>query len=336
LKFVDHVEISVEGGHGGPGASSFRKEKYVPKGGPDGGMGGRGGHVILEVNSSLQTLLDFKMSPMFKARAGAKGERRNMTGANGIDLIIRVPRGTVVRDADGNDLADLVTEKQQFIVAKGGRGGLGNSSFPTPTNRAPKNAQPGEPGQERQIFLELKMIAEVGLFGLPNAGKSTLLKQCTSSSPRIGAYPFTTLYPNLGVLKWVDREAVLADIPGLIEGASEGRGLGSDFLRHVDRTRLLVHVVALVPDDIEQTLRHYDVICDELKKSKFDLINRPSLIVLNKIDLSNEAFVAQAVTAFLDRGLSVIPISAMARLGIDEFSEQVYFALGRADVAKDI
>ncbi|MCL5270653.1 MAG: GTPase ObgE, partial [bacterium] len=243
--FVDYARIYVKAGAGGNGCLSFRREKYVPHGGPDGGDGGDGGSVWLEASRELTILIDLKMKPMLRAERGHHGEGKNKTGRTGRDLVIRVPQGTVVSAEDGAPLADLVADGQRYLAAAGGKGGAGNQHYATPTNQAPRKFKKGEPGQERPLILELKLIAQAGLIGLPNAGKSTLLAHLTHATPRIAPYPFTTLHPNLGVME-IDalRRVTLADIPGLIEGASAGAGLGDRFLRHIERTGLLVHLVA--------------------------------------------------------------------------------------------
>ena len=335
MKFVDTVSIHVEGGHGGSGASSFRREKYVPKGGPDGGKGGRGGHVVLEASTSVQTLMDFRMARSYKAKPGANGGKKDRTGANGPNTIVRVPCGTLISTGEGELLADLTQPGQQCIVANGGRGGLGNASFATSTNRAPRTCQPGEPGESRKIHLELKLLASIGLVGLPNAGKSTLMKALTSASVKIGDYPFTTRYPNLGVLKWVDKEAVMADIPGLIEGASVGHGLGTEFLRHIDRTRLLLHIVAL-NDSVDTTLRNFEIVKSELATAEYDLLNRPSLLVLNKQDLVNDIIVDETLSEFNQQGLDAIVISAMGNIGLIELKEKIYYALSELDNSNEV
>ncbi|MDA1353027.1 MAG: GTPase ObgE [bacterium] len=336
MKFVDQVTISVEGGHGGAGAVSFRREKYVPKGGPDGGKGGRGGHVILLASTSVQTLMDFRMARLYKAKPGGKGGKKDCSGSNGQDTIVRVPCGTIVSNEDGEILADLVHDGETYIVAKGGQGGRGNGSFATSTNRSPRISQPGEPGDILKVHLELKLLASIGLVGLPNAGKSTLLKALTAASVRIADYPFTTRYPNLGVLKWVDKEAVLADIPGLIEGASKGHGLGTEFLRHIDRTKLLIHVVALDADDTQTPLTSFDVVVKELSTAEYNLLERPSMLVLNKSDLVDEAHTAAVVSLFQERGLTPIVISAMGQLGLEPLKDEIYYSLSRLEDAKPL
>src|SRR2546423_9236958 len=242
--FYDHTKIYVKAGDGGNGSSHFRREKFVPRGGPDGGDGGRGGSVYLEATTNLNTLIDYRYRHHFKAEAGGAGMRQKMHGAKGEDVVLRAPLGTIVRDADTNELiADLVEDGQRVMVARGGRGGLGNTHFATATHQAPREAQKGEPGEERWITLELRLIADVGIVGYPNVGKSTLLSVVSAAQPKIADYPFTTLQPMLGVVSVDDDTFVMADIPGLIEGASGGAGLGLEFLRHVERTRLLGHIV---------------------------------------------------------------------------------------------
>ena len=263
MKFIDLVKIYIKAGDGGAGHISFRREKYVPKGGPDGGNGGKGGDIIFIANKNLNTLLDFKYKRKFIAESGQPGGKAKRTGRNGKDIIIQVPVGTVIKDAEtGEILCDFTEDKQQQIIAFGGKGGLGNAEFSTPTNQAPKYAQPGLPGEERWIFLELKLLADVGIVGFPNAGKSTLISVLSSAKPKIADYPFTTLVPNLGMVFVDDSKSfVIADIPGLIEGASEGKGLGLEFLRHIERTNLLIFLIDSTSEDI---VRDYQILNKEL------------------------------------------------------------------------
>ncbi|MFC1754053.1 GTPase ObgE [Thermoproteota archaeon] len=316
-KFVDYVEISVKSGKGGQGAVSFRREKYVPKGGPDGGDGGDGGSIILQASGRLQTLMDLKIKKHYSAQNGWPGRPKNQTGARGKDLTIHVPRGTMVFDNDKKLIADLTSDNQTATICKGGKGGRGNARFSTPSNRAPRYAQPGLYGEESKIILELRLIAEVGLIGLPNAGKSTLLKTLTRSNPKIADYPFTTLYPNLGVLKTMDREVVIADIPGLIEGASEGHGLGHDFLRHIDRTKLLFHLVDTCGENPEQTFKNYQTVTNELKKSIVKLSDKNTIVLLTKIDIIEHKGLEPIQDLFEKNGIKTLAVSALTKTGLE-------------------
>lgn len=320
--FIDQAKISVFAGNGGSGIISFRREKYVPKGGPDGGDGGKGGDIIIQTDPNLHTLLDFRYRTRFKAESGRHGQGANKTGRSGQDLIIRVPRGTIIKDEEaGEILADLVGENTQVIVARGGKGGRGNARFATPTNQAPRHYEPGEDGEARTIRLELKLIADVGLVGLPNAGKSTLLSRMTAARPKIADYPFTTLSPNLGIVRYKEGLSfVMADIPGLIEGASEGKGLGLDFLRHIERTKVLAFLIEVTSENL---FRDYEILRNELNSYNPKLLKRPCLIVLTKIDLpatdENEG-----IEKLTELGIPIVKISALTGEGLDELKNRLW------------
>ncbi|KZY74567.1 GTPase ObgE [Oleiphilus sp. HI0071] len=290
MKFVDEAAISVEAGKGGNGCLSFRREKYIPKGGPDGGDGGDGGSVILEANDGLNTLIDYRFVRQYRAQSGEGGKGRNCTGAKGEDLILGVPVGTSVFDVDTEEvLGDLTQIGQQLVVAQGGWHGLGNTRFKSSTNRAPRQTTPGKPGEKRNIRLELKVLADVGLLGLPNAGKSTLIRSVSAAKPKVANYPFTTLVPNLGVVRVESHKSfVMADIPGLIKGASDGAGLGIRFLKHLVRTRLLLHVVDMAPYDGKEPKEAVEEIVGELEGFSPTLASRERWLVLNKLDMVPE------------------------------------------------
>ena len=284
--FVDKVKITVVGGRGGDGAVAFHREKYINAGGPDGGDGGHGGSVVLRVSDHMTTLLDFRYKRKYAAQAGVNGMGRKMAGKRGENLIIEVPRGTVVRDAETNQVIVDMSTDEDFVIAKGGRGGWGNAHYATPTRQVPRFAKAGLKGQSRDIVLELKLLADVGLVGFPNVGKSTLLSVTSNARPKIANYHFTTLFPNLGVI-YVDEGVsfVMADIPGIIEGAAEGAGLGHDFLRHIDRCRLLVHVVDVSGSEGRDPVEDFRAICEELHNYSVDLGDRPMIVAANKVDL---------------------------------------------------
>jgi GTPase len=283
MQFIDQAQIEVEAGKGGDGIVAFRREKYVPAGGPSGGNGGKGGSVLLVADENLQTLLDFRYNHLFKAENGSRGGPNNRTGANGKDLIIEVPCGTVAYNAETDDIiGDLVEPGQTLLIAEGGKGGLGNKYFLSNRNRAPEYALPGLAGEIKSLRLELKLLAEVGIIGLPNAGKSTLISALSAARPKIADYPFTTLVPNLGVVRKPTGDGtVFADIPGLIEGASQGAGLGHDFLRHIERTRVLLHLIDATSEDV---VGDYNIIQQELQVYGRGLAERPQVLALNKID----------------------------------------------------
>ena len=326
-RFVDRVKIYVRGGKGGDGAVAFLREKYRPKGGPAGGDGGRGGDVVLVATSSKHTLLDFKYKKHFIAENGQPGKGKKMHGKDGEDLIIYVPIGTVVKDAQtGEVICDLVREGQKCVVAKGGKGGRGNARFATPTNQAPTYAEKGEPGEERWIILELKLIADVGLVGFPNAGKSTLLSRLTRANPKIADYPFTTLSPNLGVMEldW-DRRLVIADIPGLIEDAHKGAGLGHEFLRHIERTKLLAHVIDVSDFRERDPIEAFHAINRELELYSPELARKPQVVVANKIDaLSDKSLLKKLEEYFRSRGYDFYAVSALTGEGLDKLKEGLW------------
>jgi len=286
MQFIDYAKIFVKSGDGGKGCVSFRREKYVPKGGPDGGDGGKGGDIIIQASDQINTLLDFRYKREYHAKNGQNGMGKKMHGKNAYDLYIPVPVGTVIKDADsGEVVADLIQNGDLFIVAKGGRGGLGNAHFATSTRQVPRYAQPGESGEEKWLVLELKLLADVGLIGFPNAGKSTLISVISSAKPKIADYPFTTLVPNLGVVKLKDHKScVVADIPGLIEGAHKGVGLGSRFLRHIERTRIFLHLIDVSDTADDDPVAQYLKIRKELEIYNADLLLKPETIVATKID----------------------------------------------------
>lgn len=326
--FVDEAVLEVHSGSGGNGIVSFRREKYVPDGGPNGGDGGRGGDVIFVADSNIATLLDFKSARKIRAASGENGGGSNRKGASGADVEIRVPVGTLVHDLDAEDqdvdgaglLADLTHSGERIVVARGGRGGLGNARFKTSTRQAPDFATPGKPGEIRRLRLSLKLMADVGLIGFPNAGKSTLLRRISAARPRVASYPFTTLVPSLGVVDRDDRRCVVADIPGLIEGASEGAGLGHQFLRHVERTRVLIHLLDLEAMLIEgrDLLKDYDAIRRELERYRPELLDRQEIVVLSKSDLvHDEVVLDELFTRLAERGLEPLRISAATNQGLD-------------------
>ncbi|MGI5858577.1 MAG: GTPase ObgE [Tepidanaerobacteraceae bacterium] len=325
--FVDRAKIYVKAGDGGNGVVAFRREKYVPRGGPSGGDGGRGGDVVLMVDSGLSTLMDFKYRVHYKAKRGEHGQGSNKFGRGAENLVINVPPGTVVKDAETGDvLADLVENGHSFVVAKGGRGGRGNARFTSPVHRAPDFAEKGEPGEERWIVLELKLLADVGLIGYPNAGKSTLLARMTAATPKIADYPFTTLSPNLGVADpgfGKGGSFVLADIPGLIEGAHEGQGLGHEFLRHIERTRLLVHVIDMSGME-RDPLEGFHAINKELVNYSKQLLKKPQLIAANKMDLPKAQENHEKIKPLLEKnGYHIIPVSGVTGEGIQQLLQHI-------------
>ncbi|NER50340.1 MAG: GTPase ObgE [Symploca sp. SIO1A3] len=327
MQFVDLAEIEVVAGKGGDGIVAFRREKYVPAGGPAGGNGGWGGNVILAAVENLQTLLDFKYNHCFQAENGKRGGPNNCTGANGSDRIIEVPCGTSIYNSDTGELiTDLVQSGQTFCVAKGGKGGLGNKHFLSNRNRAPEYALPGLPGEELKLRLELKLLAEVGIIGLPNAGKSTLISSLSAARPKVANYPFTTLVPNLGVVRKPSGDGtVFADIPGLIAGAHLGTGLGHDFLRHIERTRILVHLIDATDLD---PIANYQTIQQELQAYGRGLMERPQILVLNKVDAVDAETVDELTTELNQlTQVPVFSISAVAKIGLDSLLQKIWLSL---------
>lgn len=317
MKFLDQAKIYLQSGNGGPGCMSFRREKYVAMGGPDGGNGGKGGDVIFRAISNINTLIDFRYTQHFKAESGHNGEGRNKTGAGGKNCIITVPVGTqIIAEDKETILADMIEEGQEIRLLKGGDGGFGNTHYKSSTNQAPRRTTPGWPGQEMAVWLRLKLIADIGLVGLPNAGKSTFLSACTRAHPKIADYPFTTLHPNLGVAKVGDHELIIADIPGLIEGASEGQGLGDRFLGHVERTAALLHIIDITQDN---PMEAYHTIRKELTAYGNDLDRKEELIALNKSDALGEDLAKDVQKTFEEEtGKKTFLISGVSGEGVKE------------------
>jgi GTP-binding protein len=332
VKFIDEAIITVQSGKGGRGCVSFRREKYIPRGGPDGGDGGKGGDVILKSTSRRRTLYPFQFKRQFKAQDGAHGQKQQKTGRNGSDLIIEIPPGTLVKDADTNEiLKDFTTAGEFYSVVKGGKGGLGNARFKSSTNRTPRYSQPGQPAQSRVLKLELKLLADVGIIGLPNVGKSTLLSSISSATPKIGDYPFTTLTPTLGVVEtgWAE-PFVVADIPGLIAGAHQGAGLGIRFLRHIERTRILIHLLDAQTIDPQRPLAAYETVNRELQFFNPNLTQKSQIVVLNKMDLPGSKTAATAFVDALD-DQPVFLISAVKKAGLEKLISRILELLERSD-----
>ncbi|WP_142783933.1 GTPase ObgE [Changchengzhania lutea] len=322
--FVDYVKMFVASGNGGKGSVHLHREKYITKGGPDGGDGGRGGHVILKGNSNLWTLLHLKFKKHIKAGHGSHGSKSRSSGADGEDIYVDVPLGTVVRDTETNEiLFEITDEGEERIIAEGGKGGLGNWHFKTSTNQTPRYAQPGLPLEERHITLELKVLADVGLVGFPNAGKSTLLSVVTSAKPKIADYEFTTLKPNLGIVKYRDFQTfVMADIPGIIEGAAEGKGLGHYFLRHIERNSILLF---MIPADAEDIKKQYDILLDELRRYNPEMLDKERIIAISKSDMLDDELQAE-MKEELDNELPIpyLFISSVAQQGITELKDKLW------------
>ena len=326
--FVDYVKMHLTSGKGGQGSAHLRREKYIPKGGPDGGDGGRGGHIILRANSNLWTLYHLKFKRHFKAGHGGAGSKQTSTGADGDDVIIEVPLGTVVRDTETqNIILEITEEGQEIIIAQGGKGGLGNNHFKSSTNQTPRYAQPGLEGEEVDITLELKVLADVGLVGFPNAGKSTLLSVVTAAKPKIANYEFTTLKPNLGIVDYRDGQTfVMADIPGIIEGAAEGKGLGHYFLRHIERNSTLLF---LIPADADDIKKQYDILLDELRRYNPEMLDKDRLVAISKSDMLDDELKAE-MKAELDVDFKDIPylfFSSVAQQGLMELKDKLWAML---------
>jgi GTP-binding protein len=321
MQFIDQVKVYVAAGNGGKGCVSFRREKFIPRGGPNGGDGGRGGHIIFRATGNINTLLDIRYQKQYRAEKGQHGMGKDMHGRNGKDLVIPVPMGTLVKDEEtGEVLCDLTGEGQEYIAAKGGRGGLGNAHFKSATRQAPKFAQPGEPGEERLLVLELKLLADVGLIGLPNAGKSTLISSLSSARPRVADYPFTTLIPNLGVVKYREYQSfVIADIPGLIEGAHRGTGLGFQFLRHVERTSVLLHLVDISEMAGGDPVDHLEKINRELELYSPELISKPQAVAGTKLDIKGDGKRLDRLEQYCkDKGYDFYRICSVTGEGLNE------------------
>lgn len=320
--FIDYVKINCRSGAGGAGSVHFRREKHTPKGGPDGGDGGRGGHIILRGNSQLWTLLHLKYRKHVKAGNGVAGEGGRRSGAQGEDVILEVPLGTIARDPETSEkLAEITEDGQEIILFPGGRGGMGNDHFKTPTQQAPDYAQPGEPGREEWVVLELKLLADVGLVGFPNAGKSTLLSVLSAARPEIADYPFTTLVPNLGVVAYRDYKSfVMADIPGIIEGASQGKGLGLRFLRHIERNSILLFLISAASENIRQ---EYNTLINELREFNPELMDKTRLLAITKIDLIDEE-ARQKLADDLPKKVPVTYISAVSQQGLSELKDSIW------------
>ncbi|WP_086476666.1 MULTISPECIES: GTPase ObgE [Arenibacter] len=326
--FVDYVKVHLESGKGGKGSVHLHREKFITKGGPDGGDGGRGGHVIVRGNKNLWTLLSFKYTRTFRAGHGEHGSKNRSTGADGKDVYIEVPLGTVIKDAESQEvLLEITEDQEEVILAKGGLGGRGNWHFKTSTNQTPRYAQPGMEGEELDVIMELKVLADVGLVGFPNAGKSTLLSVLTSAKPKIADYEFTTLKPNLGIVEYRDfKSFVIADIPGIIEGAAEGRGLGHYFLRHIERNSTLLF---LIPADSKDISKEYEILLDELRRYNPDLLEKSRLLVISKSDMLDDELMAEMKTE-LDKDFKDIPymfISSVAQLGLVELKDKLWAML---------
>lgn len=328
--FIDYAEIEIKSGDGGDGAVTFRREKFVPKGGPSGGNGGSGGNVIFESQSNLSTLLDFKYKRKYFAKNGSPGGSSLKDGKNGEDIIIKVPVGTIIKDAEtGEILFDLSEADKKVVAAKGGKGGKGNSNFATPTNRTPRFAEKGKPGVYKKLILELKLIADVGLVGFPNAGKSTLISKISAAKPKIADYPFTTLEPNLGIVRYKDfKSFTVADIPGIIEGAHQGKGLGIKFLRHIERTRILLFLIEITSEDHQ---KDFDILFNELKKFSANLVKKKILVAFSKADLVSESELKKLEEVKIKKAKSpVILFSSATGYGLPTLIDKIWETLTKA------
>ena len=326
MQFIDEARISVKAGDGGNGCISFRHEKYIPKGGPDGGNGARGGSIIIRADRQLNTLLDFKYKHSYQAERGENGRGKDQEGKSGKDVVVKVPLGTLVRDAlKKKNIIDMVHDGDEVVIAQGGKGGRGNEEFATATNQAPRYAEPGTPGEERELILELKLLADVGLVGFPNAGKSTLISVVSAAKPKIADYPFTTLTPNLGLVRYAEGKSfVIADIPGLIEGAHEGKGLGIQFIRHIERTRVLVFLIESISDDPK---KDYQILLNELASYNPAIAKKKKIVALTKMDVVNEADTKKLAKIKFGRGVETRPISAVTGYGIRELLDDMWNVL---------
>lgn len=321
MKFLDRVKINLKAGDGGNGACSFHRAKFIEFGGPDGGDGGNGGNIYIQAVNNVNTLIDYRYSQHFKAQHGENGSGANCYGKYGEDLVLKVPVGTCVIDEDGNEIVDLAVVDQKVLLAQGGRGGCGNNKFKTSVNQAPRRADPGEPGQELSVWLQLKLIADIGLLGLPNAGKSSLINVLTCAKSKVGAYPFTTLYPKLGVIQRDYRELVIADIPGIIKGAHVGIGLGDKFLAHVERCRLLLHLIDISSENL---VRDYQDIRTELHKYSPELAQKESIVVLNKADLAEDLATEIRDEFCSNVGVDAMLMSTTHNIGIDALLDKLW------------
>jgi GTP-binding protein len=322
MVFLDEAFITAVSGDGGKGCISFRREKFIPKGGPDGGDGGNGGSIIVRASTRLHTLTDYSSRKYLKAQKGQPGRGKNQTGKNGADLIFEVPLGTIIEDSDtGEFLGDLTHDNQELVLLTGGKGGKGNRRFATSTNRAPRIAQPGLPGKEKRLKLSLKFLADIGLIGLPNAGKSTLLSRLSMARPRVDSYPFTTIFPNLGVMYFDDESSlIIADIPGLIEGASQGRGLGHRFLKHIERTKLLLHVLDITFHPDQDIIEDFHTLISEMNAFSPQLAQKPQMVLINKMDIYGPGHrdLKALQKALEESGVESLPISALTGEGLEE------------------